>query len=304
MPMMDGQRPRPRGHSRGASVIQSVAVGLEQGSLLEDVTETALQLAILHDCPLRAIYVEDIDLLRASYIAPFPALPPEGPIPMDPGARRELESKFRTEEQELGRRFLRLVTDFRLRGSFRVERGRVQDVLVDESRAHDLLVVGKAGGSADAAASTLGDHVEALARLAFCPLLVVPPGASLGGRILVAYDGSVVSHRALTTAVRLAGVQDARLRIVVVAGEEEGYDLLSKARGYVETHERMAELERRDGAPAAIILEEAERWDARILAMGAFGHGRISQLFGRAATHRILESVDRLVLLCGPQTAA
>lgn len=285
-------------------MIQSVAVGMELGSVLEDVTDVALQLALLHDSPLRAIYVEDTDLLRASYTAPFPILPPEGPIPMDPNASRELETRFRNEEQELGRRFLRLVSDFRIRGSFRVERGRVQDVLVEESRAHDLLVVGKAGSSADAAAATLGDHVEAVARQAYCPVLVVPPGATLGGRILVAYDGSVVSHRALTTATRLAAVQDAFLRVVVVAGEEEGYELLAKARAYLESHERAAELERRDGHPAEILLEEAARWDAHILAMGAFGHGRISQLFGRAATHRILESVDRLALLCGPQVAA
>ena len=285
-------------------MMQSVAVGMELGSLLDDVTDVALQLAIVHDCPLRAIYVEDTDLLRASYAAPFPALPPEGPIPMDPNASKELEAKFRQEERELGRRFLRLVSDFRIRGSFRVERGGVTDVLTEESRAHDLLVVGKAGTSAGAGTSALGDHVEAVTRNAFCPVLVVPPQGELGNRILVAYDGSVVSHRALTTATYLAKVHDAAVRVVVVAGEEEGYDLLSKANSYLESHDVTAELERRDGAPAEIILDEAERWDARILAMGAFGHGRISQLFGRAATHRILESLDRLALLCGPQAAA
>ena len=57
-------------------MIESIVVGMEPGSLLDDVTEIALQLAILHDTPLRAVYVEDTDLLRASYAAPFPALPP------------------------------------------------------------------------------------------------------------------------------------------------------------------------------------------------------------------------------------
>ncbi|MEZ4647846.1 MAG: universal stress protein [Candidatus Eisenbacteria bacterium] len=83
----------------------------------------------------------------------------------------------------------------------------------------------------------------------------------------------------------------------------EGYDLLGKANSYLESHELTAELERRMGSPAEIILEEATRWDARILAMGAFGHGRISQLFGSRGGHRIL-SVDRVALLCGPQVAA
>jgi len=285
-------------------MIQSVVVGMEMGSLLDDVTDVALQLAIVHDCPLRAVYVEDTDLLRASYAAPFPALPPEGPIPMDANASKELEAKFRQEERELGRRFLRLVSDFRIRGSFRVERGRVAEVLAEASRAHDLMVVGKAGASAEARESALGDHVESVTRNAYCPVLVVPPGAVLGNRILVAYDGSVVSHRALTTATRMAQVHDASVRIVVVAEEEDGYDLLAKANSYLDSHDLTAELERRGGSPAEIILDEAEKWDANILAMGAFGHGRISQLFGRAATHQILESLDRLALLCGPQVAA
>lgn len=285
-------------------MIESIAVGMEPGSLLDDVTEIALQLAIVHDTPLRAVYVEDTDLLRASYAAPFPALPPEGPIPMDPNASRELEAKFHEEERELGRRFLKLISDFRIRGSFRVERGSVTDVLVEESRAHDLLVLGKSGASDGESEAPLGDHVESVTRQAYCPVLVVPPGGEVGNRILVAYDGSVVSHRALTTAARLAKVHDAAIRVVVVAEEEEGYDLLGKANSYLESHELTAELERRMGSPAEIILEEATRWDARILAMGAFGHGRISQLFGRAATHRILESVDRVALLCGPQVAA
>lgn len=285
-------------------MIQSVAVGIEMGALIDEVTDVALELAILYDAPLRAIYVEDTDLFRASYSVPFPALPPEGPIPLDANAAKDLEEKFRQDERELGRRFLRLVSDFRIRGSFRVERGSVADVLVEESRAHDLLVVGKAGTSPEGVRGALGDHVETIAKSAYCPLLIVPPGANLGERILVAYDGSVVSHRALIAAARLASSSESRLRVLVVAEEEEGYDLLDKANSYLEAHDLRAELERKTGSAAEAILEDAVRWEAHILAMGAFGHGKISQLFGRAATHRILEGLDRLALLCGPQVAA
>lgn len=282
-------------------MIQTILVGLDWGETAEATAGVAVELAIVMKASVKALYIEDAELIRAAERVSLGSIPASGSIPLAVPNMGDLEVEFQSEERVLGRRFLQLVADTRIRGGFLVAQGEVSRILIRESRAHDLLVVGKyserhreAGGR-----RPLGRHVEQILQHIWCPVVLVPPGATLGPRILVAYDGSGASHRALASAVRLAQALQGEVRVISVASLEAAHVLLDQAESYLDAHQVEADLVSRAGNVAEEILREMSDWGADLLAMGAFTPARRRESFGAAATLEILSQLPRVALLCG-----
>ncbi len=280
--------------------IQTILVGLDWGETAESTAGLAVELAIALKASVKALYVEDAELIRAAEQA-LRILPSTGTIPMEAPNVPMLEAEFQSEERVLGHRFLQLVADTRIRGSFLVAQGSVDQILIQESRAHDLLVMGKYSEAASESAPRrpLGRHVERILRRAWCPVALVPPGATLGPKILVAYDDTEASHRVLSTALGLAQRLPAELRVIAVGAAEAAGRLLDRAGAYLESHQVEGDLIAVEGSAADAILREAEDWEADLLAMGAFGPARRRESFGVRATLDVLEALPCAALLCG-----
>lgn len=281
-------------------MLQTMLVGMDWGESTESLAALAPELAILLNASVKAVYVEDVELIRATRVPPVPILPPMGAIPYDAISVRELEARFRDEEARLGRIFLKLVSDTRVRGAFLIERGEVAPILIREARAHDLLMIGKYSEKHLGEPAPLGAHVEQILRRAWCPVLLVPPEGRMGPKMLVAYDGSAVAHRALGATLRLSKMSGAEITVLSVANETSAKRILLEAEAYLDAHRAHARMLRREGDPAERILEEMRAGDYDLLAMGAFGQGRLRELLGATVTRDILRRVDRSVLVTGP----
>ena len=281
-------------------MVQSILVGMDWGESVDALVAVAPDLAIALDAAIHAVYVEDVELIRATRIPPVPLLPPMGAIPFDTASTSELLEKFKREESRLGKLFVKLVADTRIKGSFLVERGEVTEILVRESRAHDLLLLGRYSEKTPGTGAPLGAHVERILRRAYCPVVLVPPGTELGERFLVAYDGSAGAHRALSMAVRLARATVAQLSVMAVSREETARHLLDEAEAYLNAHHLAAKLLTRTGEPSTQILAEVRTGEYSLLAMGAFGQSRLKEFFGATVTHELLRHVPCATLISGP----
>ena len=285
-------------------MVQSILVGLDVSEVVDQVAAVATQLAVFTGASVQAVYVEDTSFLEgADSIAEN--LPPGGHIPFRTEDLNELADRFESEESILGKRFLELISDQRIRGTFMVEQGDVSRVLLRESRFHDLVVLGKFGESQSAAyrdIPPLGAHIEEVVRRSYAPVVLVPPGAAIGPRYLVAYDGSPGAHRALSLAVRLRKHAGAELSVLSVSTPDHTEALLSQVGRYLEAHDSTAELVARTGEAAEEILQFANEWKADLLAMGAFGRGTLQQR-RNSATPTVLHGLDRVALVCGPMEA-
>ncbi|MFN8547560.1 MAG: universal stress protein [Candidatus Eisenbacteria bacterium] len=279
--------------------VQSILVGMDWGEATGALASVAPDLAVALGATIQAVYVEDVELIRATRMPPVPLLPPMGAIPFDTTSTAELEAKFKREESRLGKLFVQLVADTRIKGSFLVERGDVSEILVRESRAHDLLILGRFSEKATEAA-TLGAHVERIVRKAYCPVLLVPPSCQLGERFLVAYDGSAGAHHALAFAVRLARATEARVSVVSIANEESRRHLLEEAEAYLANHGCIGKMIGRQGDPSEQILAEIRGGEYSLLAMGAYGRSRLKEFFGATATHELLRRAPCATLVVGP----
>ena len=281
---------------------RSVLVGVSSGTA-EDTSAVASELAVLYESSLTALYIEDTSLLEAA-VLPSPApFPPEGVLPLSPQVSQELQARFQSEEWILGQRFLEMLSDTRLHGRFRAERGEVTEKLMEASRSSDVLVVGKCDESRspfDVDPPPLGAHVEPLIRQAYCPVCVVPPAGQLGDQIIIAYDGSAEAQRSLRGGCSLGERLGAQIRVLIVGESEDTMEWKHWAEDYLETHAISADVIHRPGHAAPVILDETESFRTPVLVMGAFGHGRLTSLVGGAATHPVLSHVDCVTVVYGP----
>ena len=201
--------------------IRRVLVALDASSPTPAALETAAALADRLGADLEALFVEDVDLLRAA------ALPFAGLVSVAGGAALAPET-IPAAVRALGERAraaLAAVASASLRWTFRVARGRVEVEVLQAAGGADLLVLGGARG---ALGGRGGATAAAVATRAALPVLVL--GAS--GRpypLIVAWDGSASAEAALDLAVRLSAAWAGPLRLVVAAAGPADAERLAAA---------------------------------------------------------------------------
>jgi nucleotide-binding universal stress UspA family protein len=177
--------------------------------------------------------------------------------------------------------------------------------LVLQSRYADLLVVGQADSEDPATGALLQDLPESVILNGCCPVLVVPFAghfAAIGNTVLVAWDGGMQAARAIRQALPLLACAS---RVVVAIadpvigddehGEEPGADIaLYLARQGVAVEVLVVAS---GGDVGESLLAAADRVQADLLVMGAYGHARLREIMLGGATRTILQAATLPVLL-------
>lgn len=167
-----------------------------------------------------------------------------------------------------------------------------EPALLAAGAAHDIVVIGRDSTlGLEQNPDGLAPVIEALLHDGARPLLVVPPGAAPAGEtVLVAYDGSVPSMRALQLFALLGLGRDLRVRVISVADTApEAQRMADTAAGYLRAHDIDAEALGIEGSrPVDAVLAEVAAMPARMLVMGAYEHSGLRTLFTGSATRRLL----------------
>lgn len=182
--------------------------------------------------------------------------------------------------------------------------------IVSAATSCDLIVVGKTSlCSVDGELSHMPLCIELLLRTSVRPTLVVPDLKVVGeaGReqapIVVAFDGSVVSSRALHLFALLGLGRDRQVHVLTQddgstkraeAIAEDGCALL-RAHG-LNPVRAIALGNREAGTPAETILGVVKSVDASMIVMGAYGHRGIKEVFG-SCTQGVLSGLQTALLV-------
>jgi len=177
--------------------------------------------------------------------------------------------------------------------------GNVEQLLVAQGRAHDLIVMSCPGETDPARLPVLQAALMESGR----PVLFAPPTLpeSFASRVVLAWNGSIEAARALSLAAELAA--DAE-RIVAVSIGEPGRAEMGPgpetAVDYLAAHGLAAET--RVLAPSSKPIAEAllraiddERAD--LLVMGAYSHSRLRETILGGVTRDILANLELPVLM-------
>jgi nucleotide-binding universal stress UspA family protein len=180
---------------------------------------------------------------------------------------------------------------------WREEAGRQNAVVGMLGRAFDLIVVERPSKLASLAEATLEDALFESGR----PVLMAPPTpmATIGERVLVAWNGSTETARTLAFAMPFL----TRASSVQVVSVEGGMTPGPSSEDVATTLSRhgMPAIARhvlaRDRTPGEVYLDEAKAIGADLMVKGAYTQSRLRQMiFGGATRHIIMEATMPVIL--------
>jgi nucleotide-binding universal stress UspA family protein len=268
------------------------------GSPAADVaTDYAIWFGKKLNARLRALYVTDIRLLEGPWISDL-----SGAIGAQPYSA--LLPQLQQIQREKAVTVLAAVEKRCRDGSVACETaydtGSLTQVILDNEVKADMIVLGQRGEHAAWLAGALGSSVERVVRASVKPCLITPDKFHQIRHMLIAYDGSAESSKALRAGVALAPVLGAKMTITMVAAhgaEDAAFEALHKAKQQALEAGVTAHAEPLRGDPEIQILELKESVGADLIIMGAYGHTRIREFILGSTTSHVLRKSDVPVLL-------
>ncbi len=278
--------------------MKSILVALDGSPPSMAALEQGVIWAELMGAELRGVFVED----QWRFVFYPSAASFEGgmsiPVPL-PAEKLEAETRqIKAEGDAIRDAFEKAVAGKVPNAVMTVVRGNVNDILVSEARAADLVVMGKRGRNDPPNSKKPGPTTESLIHDALRPVLVVPVDSRSQGGVLLAFDGSISANRVLVPGTLMAGAAGHEVNVLTV--EENG----KKARAiqrtvkkYFHPHGIVGVFQITGGKPAREIISAANAYKSGLIVMGAFGHGPIRQLVFGSSTLSVLENTPCPVLL-------
>lgn len=213
--------------------IRTIAVAIDNSPHSRASLEAAVKMASRLQAELVGIFVEDINLLRVAGL-PFTEEIRRYSSTTSRLDEEQLERLLRLQAREARELLERAAEALTVRHTFRVLRGMVPDELMSASTEADILVLGRSGRS-----PSCRKGLGSTARTALCEskrtVLLMRPGFSPAVEpLLVLFDGSEGSRRALDTALAISGPESMLHLIVVEPEPDEGERLQQEAESIVE----------------------------------------------------------------------
>jgi nucleotide-binding universal stress UspA family protein len=271
----------------------SILVHLDRSRHTATRLALATQLASTHDCPLIGLLGSFIPDPAWFYLMDNAA----DYIERDRQRRQLIGERIRHQFQETTKPLAAGV-------EWRAAEHDVLSTMLRESREAGLIVAGQydANGEEGPLATQV---LEALLLESGRPVLVVPCDGQFkatGARVMVAWNGSREAARALHDALPLIGGATARILCAQTAAKEARPDATPVAHAVrvMERHGVTVEVEHGPGGSdltiGELLLSRAADFDADLIVMGAYGHGRMRELVLGGVTRTLLSSMTVPVL--------
>jgi nucleotide-binding universal stress UspA family protein len=226
-----------------------------------------------------------------------------GPIPVGGGAAAHAlaEQRLAVTREHIEEQIAAFETACREAGMIHGvvrERGDPMEKLLDLWRYHDLTVFGLRGLFDYGVLNEPGARIGKLIARGVRPILAVSKEYRPVRRVLVAYDGSMESAKAMKRFVQMHLWPDVELTIACCGFDEgDAADLLEHAGVYCRAHGIEAACLCLPGNPKESLLEHVRESEADLVVMGSTSRSRIMELIlGETVAHAMQEAEVPLFL--------
>ena len=278
------------------SIVAAVDGSLECAAILDHAATWANRL----DAELRGVFVEDErDFVTFPTYSESEGAVPK-PVPLPPAELQAAKQRVRQEGDALHRQFEKIAAKRKARGSWHVERGIVNKILIAEARSADMTVIGSHGLRVAPELHRVGPTAEDVIHAALRPVLVVPEDSKPGGPILVAFDGGPAVHRAIVAGAELAVAMKVPIIVLTVRdNREEGEAIQAPLGRYLGAYGVKTDFRVEPGEHHSedVILKMARETKAGMILMGAFSQSPIKEFFFGSVTRTVLASMPCPVLM-------
>lgn len=265
-------------------MIRRVLVALHGSESGHAAIDRAVQLAAASKAEITGVGVVDLPYIRRGEPVPV------GGMTFKAAAEERMIAEARLAIDQLGAELRIKAANAGLAAHIVELEGEPVDVMSGLLQTNDLVVVGRHGSfhEVDDRNSTL---VMGLLKHGPRPVWLAPENASANGPILIAYDGSTPSARALQL-FTLMGLAAKGKVVVLSVGETLGEARKVAARGveFLSTHGVVAEtLAISSEDPSAAIIDVVSTHHPSLLVMGAYGHTGLKQWFFGSTTAKLID---------------
>ena len=181
----------------------------------------------------------------------------------------------------------------------RQRHGELVDTLLEFQSEIRLLVMGRQGEHGDSAGEHIGSHLENVVRTLHRPILVVPADYSEPRRILIAFDGSATTKKAVEMVAASPLFRGLPCHVVMVGADKaESRAQLDWARATLEQAGFEVTASLRSGQVEDVLCAYRDEHQIDLIVMGAYGHSKIREfLVGSTTTKLIRQAKVPLLLL-------
>jgi len=166
------------------------------------------------------------------------------------------------------------------------------EVIVREGKVSDLIILGLRTYFHFETRSKSGDTLRQILEKVVCPVFAVPEKFNDPQNILVAYDGSVHSARALRAFTDRFYSSYHHIKWIVLTlldNSEDSKEIQQEALNYLRCWGIEAKGLVLEGSPASVIHNQAKSLEPMIAIIGAYGRSRISEILFGSTTHRLID---------------
>ena len=269
------------------SNFSKILLGLDGSPYAQAAIEYACQLAHNHNASITGVAIIDQPGIQSS----------SGPMPIG-GAHYEvqLEEQLLEETEEKAKAilddFARICDDRKVNAVLHADTGSPVSELIEESKFHDFIVIGKRTFFQHDANETYGT-LERVLKNGLIPVLAVPDAAREIKKILVAYDNSIPASKAVHMFL-LLGIWNACDVMLLTVNDDTtvAQELLGDLGGFFESYGIKPTLATESGHPDTVVKSYIAENDIDMLVMGAYGRKSVREFFVGSVTQHLIQETD------------
>ncbi len=173
----------------------------------------------------------------------------------------------------------------------RQRHGTLEETLVEQEKGVRLFVLGRRGESAEMTQRDLGRNVERVARALHKPLLTVTEGFKEPRRVMIAFDGSIVTQRGVKMVAESQLFRGLPIHLLMSGKDsKEASKQLQWAKITLETAGFEAHAALIPGDAERVIAKSVQEQNIDMLIMGAYAHSPLRSLLFGSKTADLLRS--------------
>ena len=273
--------------------MRSILLCVDGSEYSTAATEYTVSLAKVMNAHVDVLYVSDIKSLGISAIADI-----GGSIGAQPFQEMLVSATNfeKAKSQTLEEKFTKIFTDAGLSERFKFNHSTgILSESLEKFRTDltglDLVILGKNGESTTNDTESIGRSLASVVRAANVPCLITPNKYREIKKVLLAYDGSESSTKAIHFIERETWFKQCEIHIISVEPGKalrhdikEVQNLLSNIAGL-----KVTVFQKRTGEPSGIITKYSQENNIDLLMMGSFNHNMITHLLVGSTTIDILK---------------
>ena len=270
-------------HSRFSKIL----LGLDGSPYAHAAIEYACQLALNHNASITGVAIINRPGIQSS----------SGPIPIG-GAHYEVqreEQLLEATEQKakaILNDFARICDDRKINAVLHADTGSPFSEIIEESKFHDFIVIGKRTFFEYDANETYGT-LERILKNGLIPVLAVPDAVREIKKVLVAYDNSIPASKVVHMFLLLGIWNACDITLLTVNDSAQAaQELLGNLGGFFESYGIKPSLATRRGPPDTAVKSYIAENDIDMLAMGAYGRKSVRKFFVGSVTQHLIQETD------------